>query len=332
LGLAALAVGAYFTLSGLDVVLATAQGGDEVYCTVFGPRSAHPGDNFLLPVFAHLAEQEGELEELAAVHEATKLSGSKPLDQNIERGSRLFFSLQMPGLLIDEEEMPLIWKGKVNSVEFCVTIPKEFEPANVKGIVLVSITSGEVARVPIAHIKFMLKVAAPEAKQAAAAVVHAQVPAQLPAPAQPAPAPLEQIYVPHRKAFISYSSKNRLEVDKRVQGLRAAGIECFMDKMMLKPGMNWESSLYQFLDQSDIFYLFWSKEAAESAPINNEIEYALKRKGDDWNTPPEIIPIPLEPTTVVKPPEKLKHLHFDDLMLSLIKSEEAGQQQPAAQH
>jgi hypothetical protein len=322
--------------SGVAAHGAAATGGaqviaDEVECTVFGPKSAHPGDTFILPVFAHLAEQEGELEELAAVYEAAKLSESKSLDQKIERDSKLYFSLQLPGLSIDEQDMSLIWKGKVNSVEFGVTVPKEFEPKNVIGTVIVCITAAEVARVPIGHIKFMLKVTAPEATQAAT-VASAQLPAQTP-PAQPAAsaqtmaAPLEQNYVSHKKAFISYSSKNRLEVDKRVQGLLAAGIECFMDKMTLKPGMNWESSLYQFIDQSDIFYLFWSRDAAASIPINDEIDYALKRKGDNWMSPPEIIPIPLEPTTVVKPPERLKQLHFDDLMLTVIKAAEAEQQQ-----
>jgi len=286
---------------------------DEVYCSAYGPKSARPGDSFIMPIFAHLAEQEGELNELAAVYEAGRLSTPKILEQKVERDSKLYFSLQLPGLLVDEPEMSLVWKGKAASCDFAVSVPDDFQPKTVIGTVLISVTSAGVARVPIGHVKFMLKVVAGET------------------PVAQVPVPLQQHYVAHKRAFISYSSRNRAEVEKRVQGLRAAGIECFMDKMSLTTGKPWEVSLYQFIDQSDIFYLFWSRAASESTPIMNEIDYALKRKGDNWQAPPEIIPVPLEPTTVVKPPEKLKQLHFDDLMLSLIAAEEGAREQPPAQ-
>src|SRR5205085_9916407 len=112
----------------------TTKQSDDVQCTVFGPKSARPGDQFMMQVFAHLAEQAGELEETAkGWDEGAERFGSKQLGQNIERGRQLFFGLQMPGLEVDEPEQTLTWRGEVDSVQFCVTVPEGFAPKNVLG-------------------------------------------------------------------------------------------------------------------------------------------------------------------------------------------------------
>jgi hypothetical protein len=323
-GAAAAALGPAAGVGGLAAAAGTTKEGDDVQCTVFGPKSARPGDQSLMQVFAHLAEQAGELAETAkGWDESAERFGSKQLGQNIERGRRLFFGLQMPGLEVDEQEQTLTWRGEVDSVQFCVTIPKEFAPKNVVGTVTFGVVNDEGVRVPTGHVKLMFKVVAAEAPQVVAAAA-AQAAARPTAPAPPAP--LEQTCVLHKRAFISYASPNRAEVEKRVQMLRVEGIECFMDVMTFQPGVKWESSIYQFIDQSDVFYLFWSKAARESEWVKNEVAYVLKRKHGDEAAPPEIKPVPLDDPRDAPPPDELKDLHFNDLMLLCIKAEEARRQ------
>jgi len=94
----------------------------------------------------------------------------------------------------------------------------------------------------------------------------------------------------------------------------------------VRAGVKWESSIYDFIDQSDVFYLFWSKAASESQWVKNEIAYALKRKHGDETAPPEIKPVPLDDPRDAPPPDELKDLHFNDLMLLCIKAEESRRQ------
>jgi hypothetical protein len=290
---------------------------DEVHCTAYAPPSAQPDDSFLVQVFAHLEAQAGELDALACGPDPTaRRYDSKKLSEAIERGRELFLTLQMPGLEIDEPTQSVVWDGEVQCVAYGVTVPADFKPKTILGKVVVAVVNAEGARVPVGHLKFMFKVTAADAPQAAP-------PAQTSAPAA------EQSYVPHKRAFISYASENRPEVAKRVQMLQAQGIECFMDVLTLKPGAQWESSIYQFIDQSDILYLFWS-EAAKSSPwVVREVVYALCEKRGRLEDTPEIMPIPIEGPPIVPPPEYLGDLHFNDPLLYLITAEEAARRRPA---
>lgn len=299
------------------------QQADEVHCTAYAPPSARPGDQFLVQVFAHLEEQQGELDARAAEFDpSARRFGSKKLSAAVERGRELLFSLQMRDLLIDEPSQPLVWNGDIDSVMFGVTVPEGFQPKPVIGTVTVAVVNAEGARVPVGTLKFSFQVVAADAPQAA---TPAPAQAQAPAPAHVS----EQSYVPHKRAFISYASQNRPEVEKRVQMLLAEGIECYMDVLTFKPGERWEANIYQYIDRSDIFYLFWSEAAKGSKWVKQEIDYALKKKGDNELAPPEIKPIPIEGPPIVRPPEELDHLHFNDPILYFIKAEELTRRPPA---
>ena len=311
------------TQQSMGAAAGTTKESDEVHCTAYAPPSAQPGDGLLVQVFAHLEEQAGELDALAAGWDPNaRRYGSKKLSGRIERGRELLFSLQMPGLEIDESSQSLVWNGEVDSVTFGVNVPADFKPKMVIGTVTVAVVNAEGARVPVGHLKFAFKVAAADAPQPAA-TAPVQVPTQAPA------AVPEQSYVPHKRAFISYASKNRPEVEKRVQMLLAEGIECFMDVLTFRPGVRWESSIYQYIDQSDIFYLFWSEAAKGSPWVKQEITYVLSKKGDNDLAPPEIKPIPIEGPPIVPPPDELNDLHFNDPILYFIKAEEVARRPPA---
>ena len=58
---------------------------------------------------------------------------------------------------------------------------------------------------------------------------------------------------------------------------------------------------------SDVFYLFWSRNARASKEVEAEWRTALELKGLDF-----IAPVPLQSPRYARPPAELGALHFDD--------------------
>ncbi len=274
---------------------------DEVSGTVYAPSQAAPGGSFLVQVFAHLPGAADTLDELAKeVDEDAKRRGMpQALDRKIRRGSELVFCLAMRGLEIDDPTQRLVWRGETDSVQFGVTVPESFKPGTVVGTVTVAYES-----VPIGHLKFTVKVGAAPVADAAAK--------------EDAPAGK---LVRYKHAFISYASRDRQEVLKRVQMLRLAKIEFFQDLLDLEPGEEWEPLLYQYIDKSDVFYLFWSSAALNSEWVKKEVLHALERKVSGEGEP-EIVPVIIEGPPPVKPWPELSTLHFNDKFIYFINSRE----------
>jgi hypothetical protein len=278
---------------------AEADAEEDVGATVYAPGQAAPGDGFLVQVFVHLPEQAAALDEMAreADDEARRRAAVR-LRKKIRRGTELAFYLSMPGLEVDEPAQSCVWDGEPACVQFGVTVPEGCKAGSVIGTVTVSEQS-----VPVGHLKFKLKVAG----EAAAA---AQAPALEPAGGM----------VRYRQAFISYASKDRTEVLKRVQMLNLAKIKFFQDLLTLEPGDSWERMLYEYIDRSDVFFLFWSKAASESEWVRREIEYAVREKTGESEAGPEIIPVIIEGPPPAPPPAELSFLHFNDKLLYFINT------------
>jgi TIR domain len=296
-----------------DIVLESAGQGaepraalEEVSSTVYAPGEAAPGDAFLVQVFVHLPEQAEALDELAKeADEDARRRVTNQLQKKLVRGTELTFSLQMPGLDVDAPAQTCVWEGEPECVQFGVSVPEDCKPRNLIGTVTVSEQS-----VPIGHLKFKFKVASGAAAEPAAA------PAREPAAAGQ--------MVRYRRAFISYASKDRPEVLKRVQMLKLARIEFFQDLLTLEPGDSWEKMLYEYIDRSDVFFLFWSTAASQSEWVKKEVEYAVKQKeGAGEDDGPEIIPVIIEGPPPARPPAELSFLHFNDKLIYFINSREA---------
>jgi hypothetical protein len=285
---------------------ATQKTADEVLCTVFAPVEVVAGDSFLVQAFAHLAKQSPLLAGLAkeAAQDAAK-RGERKLGE-VERGQELVFGLQAPGLDVDEPSQSLVWRGEVDSVQFGVTVPKTHEPRSLNCKLTVTLLS-----VPVGHIRFTLK------------IVNTRR-------AETAEAPLSsfQNYVRYRQAFISYASEDRAEVLRCVQMLTLLKIKCFQDLLSLKPGERWEKALYRYIDESDVFFLFWSAAANKSEWIEKEVRYALDRKSGNDEIPPEIVPVILQGPPEVPPPSYLPEYHFNDPFAYFIKAELAMRKPP----
>lgn len=276
---------------------------EEVTSTLYAPGQAVPGDGFLVQVFVHLPEQAASLDEIATeADEDAKRRATSKLRKKIRRGTELAFYLHMPGLDVDDPAQSCVWNGEPACVQFGVNVPEACKTGSIIGSVTVSENS-----VPIGHLKFKFKVVGD-----AATAPHAPTPELEPAASM----------VRYRQAFISYASKDRPEVLKRVQMLNLAKIKFFQDLLTLEPGQTWERLLYEYIDKSDVFFLFWSKAASESEWVRREVEY-VKTKTGGGESGPEIIPVIIEGPPPAPPPAELSFLHFNDKLLYFINSRES---------
>lgn len=263
---------------------------DCVNCSVFAPPFVSPGGSIMIQVFAHFHELYEEVYLQAREYdEEAKKRGSKSLASKIIRGSELMFDLVIPTLQINNPVESLIWNGHSESVQFVVQVPVNHLEQNIIGTLTVSQNS-----IPIGHIHFKLSITkdkktfeqeniGEEAKR-------------------------------YNRAFISYASEDRSEVLSRVQMLKQLSITYFQDVLNLNPGERWERKIYKHIDECDVFFLFWSKNAKKSKWVRKEADYALDRKRGIDENPPEIKPVIIEKPPI-EPWEELNHLHFNDALI-----------------
>jgi TIR domain-containing protein len=120
--------------------------------------------------------------------------------------------------------------------------------------------------------------------------------------------------------FCSYSSLDRAEMLKRAQGIRATGLETFIDVVDLRPGNKWNQKIFAAIDGSDLFVVIWSKNARDSKWVIEESLYALERYNRYRS--PYFRPIPVEGPPIASVPGVLRDIHFNDELLGQIRAAE----------
>jgi hypothetical protein len=269
---------------------------DHVDCSVFSVPEVKCGESILIQVFVHLIEKYLEAEALAKEfdEDATR-RGLTSLDAEIARGTKLSFELSFRDIQIENPVNTIKWQGRTTQLGFEINIPENYASENLIGKLMVSQDS-----IPLGHIIFKIKVLKKVTLQKE--------------PRKELPLGIAKRY---ENAFISYASKDRSEVLRRVQMLSVTRIKYFQDILNLEPGDRWERELYKKIDDADVFFLFWSKAASESEWVLKEIQYALNRKSGDEDFPPEIIPVIIE-KSAPNPPVELKDIHFNDKIIYFI--------------
>jgi hypothetical protein len=217
--------------------------------------------------------------------------GKTGLWSRIAHDTQIAFRLTAPGLDIEDPVQTMIWRGAPESVSFVVNVPPDHHDKPVFGTVLVVANS-----VPIGHIRFKLSVRR-----------HGQHSDRT--------EDLGDHAKRYELAFISYASRDRTKVLKRVQMLRECGLRYFQDVLDLEPGQRWAKELYKHIDECDLFLLFWSSAAKASEWVLKEAEYAVNRQKGDPDAPPAIHPVIIEGPPIVPPPPLLQHLHFNDPLI-----------------
>ncbi len=263
-----------------------------VECSVFGPPAAPPGKTILIQVFLHLADQAERARFLATTMDASaKEKGAKPLDLPVKRGARVEIAFSANGLAVDEPVQSVVWRGEPTFCQFLTTIPAGTSGQSFLPVVRVSVDGKLIGR-----IAFSLS-----SDDAAS---------------QPTSGPLGDHAKPYKYAFVSYASKDRKEVLKRVQMLEVLKTKFFQDILSLDPGDRWERKLYENIDRCDLFLLFWSQAAKDLQWVLKEAEYALAHQRKNPGSEPDLVPVVLEQN--VLPPPNLSAFHFNDRISYLI--------------
>lgn len=267
---------------------------ESVDSAVFCPQTVGRATSFLVQTFVYPPSQNDLARERA--HEADAMAarrGVLSLPADVPLGTRIDLHLEMPALLVEEPDAALFWRGTLASAQFEVSVPAATPLGTTIGRIRFAI-----AGVPAGTLRFQVTVAAAATNEAA----------------RPANVDVRR----YRRAFVSYSSKDRGEVLRRVQAFRIAGLSVFQDVLDLEPGERWERELYREIDSCDVLLLFWSSAAAASPWVAKEIDYALARKQGQDDRPPDIVPVPIEGPPIPRPPDKLRDLHFNDALLAHI--------------
>lgn len=276
-----------------------AKPGDTVACSVYAPESAAPAEPVQVQVWLHGLEETDAVGQLAvSIDDTAVLRQFSHLGVPVSRGERLRLVLFQRGQEDRAQTRETSWEGSKTSQQFVVDMPDDLSKGKVFFTLRVFLQRED--WLPIGEIVFFIKVAS----ESESGVVQ----------------PQGSMSRRYHYAFVSYSSKDRQEVLRRVQMLKIFDQKFFMDVLSLQPGEEWGPALEQHIRDCDLFLLFWSTNARNSEWVLKEVKFALARKNGQREAPPMIQPIPLE-LPVVPPPLELGHLHVNDSILYLIEPE-----------
>jgi hypothetical protein len=274
---------------------------NPVDCTVFAPDRVERHQTVLLQVFLHAPLDRKRAEATARKFDPeTKERGHRSLVMDAPIGTTFAFDVEIEGFVFNQRIDTLLWTGRPQAASFNFEVPKGCRWGQHPGTVWISKEG-----TPIGRISFQIEV-----------VRDAQG-------ARKRPVGEEARH--YRTCFCSYSSLDRAEMLRRAQGLRAAGLETFIDVLKLRPGDIWNPKIFGAIDESDLFIVIWSKNARDSKWVKKESRYALKRYKQHRS--PDFRPIPVEGPPIASVPRGLRAYHFNDELLSLIRAAELEMQE-----
>ncbi|MGH3831935.1 MAG: toll/interleukin-1 receptor domain-containing protein, partial [Pseudonocardiaceae bacterium] len=118
-----------------------------------------------------------------------------------------------------------------------------------------------------------------------------------------------------RQIFASYSHQDADVVHAVAHYASLIGDQYVIDMQSLRSGEVWAPRLAELIEQSDIFQLFWSRNAMESLHVQREWEYALQLRREGFIRPVYWQePRPADPVRGL-PPEILGRLHWSKLAI-----------------
>ena len=275
---------------------------DDVDCSVFAPPAARQGARVMVQVFLHRIEQAERAQFLAQTMDDTaKLRGVQTLQVPIERRTTVQIDLDGRGLSVIEPVQRVLWNGEPTVASFEVEVPLGFKGDTCHPVARMTI-DGE----PVGRILFQIRIE--------------------PATRDVTPLPGPELggtgATHYKHAFLSYASKDRAEVLKRAQAFQAAKLAFFQDVLSLEPGQRYSDEILHRIGTSDLFVLFWSRNAMRSEWVQKEIDHALACQRENPHGLPDIVPIMLEPIAKAPPPSGLAHLHMNAPINTLIAAEQ----------
>jgi hypothetical protein len=267
-----------------------------VDCTVFAPDLVERERTGLLQAFLHALEARRQAEAAAKQFDSKATErGHRSLVLDAPIGTTFAFDVEIEGFVFHERTDTLLWTGEAQAATFRFDIPKDCKLGQHAGTVRIWQDGA-----PVGRITFQIEVVLDARK------------------ASKRPVGKEARH--YNACFCSYSSLDRVEMLKRAQGIRATGLETFIDVMELRPGDIWNPKIFEAIDESDLFVVIWSMNARDSKWVRKESRYALSRYKQHGR--PDFQPIPVEGPPIASVPRGLKAYHFNDELLGQIRAAE----------
>jgi hypothetical protein len=266
--------------------------------SIFSRTSGAPGDRLLVRVFFHEPKARGAIaREARGADPQARRRAVRTLQTDVAHGQELEVRLEADGLIIDHPIQMFAWSGEAAELPFVLTLP-----ADAEGRSYAIVAHLLVDAVSVGKISFTIEGVAGRIAQSA-----------------PGLPPTEAVR--YQKAFISYAHEDRLKALDGLLYLRAAGLDVFQDVDSLRAGDDWWEKITEKIDESQIFFLFWSRHAAASEMVKKEAIYAYERYIQSGKKNPQVTPILLEgPPSPAAPPE-LTNIHFNDRTRYIIAAE-----------
>lgn len=261
---------------------------ENVQFAVFAPSGIMRDSTFMLDVWAYLEHQYSSVINMAKKLKRDEIAGIKS-GVSVPIGEVLTVTVQLEAVDINEPVQTIVWDGVPTNASFIVHVSVDVSRTVLSGMALIGYRGITIAKVP-----FQIKLSDSDYTDY---INHST-----------------KTFYP-KTAFASYASENCEEVFSRVQGMKkvAPDLEIFIDVFSLRSGENWQEKLEQHVPDKDMFYLFWSQEAARSKWVEREWRLALEKRGIDY-----ISPVPLEEPDLAPPPRELNILHFNDAYMGYI--------------
>lgn len=261
---------------------------DDIQFRAAAPASLNAGEYFTVKLMMYLEADYARADrEQMTVGDRVKAATSSIF--KVKRKDVYRITLQSPDIPMDTQSAELSWNGTYAAADFDVLLPEDYDRRQLR--LNARVYSGAAV---LTDLKLILQVEAAKQQELR----------------------LEKCSL--RSAFISYASQDREKVVARIQGIQLScpDMDLFFDAESLRRGEQWEPRLYREIEERDLFYLFWSRNAARSPWVAKELAYAMEKKGAT-----AVEPVPLESPSVCPPPESLQDRHFNDWTLRYLANE-----------
>lgn len=217
-----------------------------VYSSIFASAEISKKSFFLVQVYLHLFEDTEWVRELAKESDSrAERRDYIPLSLNLKPGDRVDIEINIWGKeRLMRERKTLIWQNSFSKCSFGYYVPDSLDIDE-----LHCVTNILVNRALVGEMSFTTRIV------------------DNPRCLNPE---IQSHYF--KRVFISYAHQDAPKIKLIALAYKAQGVDYFYDRDSLNPGDVYEEKIFDYIDNSDLFVLCWSKNAAVS-------EYVAKEKG-----------------------------------------------------
>gem|GEM_PF-1726104 len=233
---------------------------DKVYFSVYHPREVLPGNHYGIVFYAHIERALKEIEqdikkifeELVGKTDAPKRS---KLSAMIKEGTTITVVAECDELDFNPATSSKRWEGPFARFLFDLAVPKSLRAGT-----LFMRFSVQILGIEIAQVKFAIEVT--EKSQIRLGVNdYSSKQGEL-----------------YKKIFLSYSPKDREAVDAYRSVFQSFSGDIFIDSNSIDWLGERNQALPKVVEESDVFYLFWSQNASASPGVRQDFETAIQHR------------------------------------------------------